>query len=56
MNRLPELNVPAVLNTVLYLLEYSDYPDKESDSVGELKRCIHKAITALEASHRGKPN
>lgn len=56
MSDLPELNVAAVLSTVLYLLEYSDYPDKESDSVNELKRCMHKAITALDTSHRGKPN
>jgi hypothetical protein len=56
MSSLPELNLTAVLNTILYLLEYTSYPGKESDTVGELKRCMHRAITDLESTHRGKPN
>jgi hypothetical protein len=56
MNDLPELNLTAVLNTVLYLLEYTDYPGKGSDTVGELKRCMHRAISDLETARRGKPN
>jgi hypothetical protein len=56
MNSLPELNITAVLNTILYLLEYTQYPGKGSEAVGDLKRCMHKAITDLEAAPRGKPN
>lgn len=56
MNSLPELNLAAVLNTILYLLEYTDYPGKGSDTVGELKRCMHRALTDLQSNHSGKPN
>jgi hypothetical protein len=56
MSNLPELNLTAVLNTILYLLEYSEYPGKGSDTVGELKRCMHRAISDLESTHRGRPN
>jgi hypothetical protein len=56
MRSLPELDLTAVLNTVLYLLEYTEYPGKGSESVGNLKRCVHEAITDLEATHRRKPN
>jgi hypothetical protein len=56
MNNLPQLNLSAVLNTILYLLEYTEYPGKGSDTVGDLKRCMHRALNDLEAAHRGRPN
>ncbi|HUB30782.1 MAG TPA: hypothetical protein VL967_13840 [Terracidiphilus sp.] len=56
MNNLPQLNLTAVLNTILYLLEFTEYPGKESETVGELKRCMHRAINDLETAHPGRPN
>jgi hypothetical protein len=55
MSRLPDLNLAAVLNTVLYLLDYTNYPGKGSKAVGDLKSCVHRAISDLEAAG-GKPN
>jgi hypothetical protein len=56
MSSLPELNLTAVLNTVLYLLEYTSYPGKGTETVGALKRCVHRAITDLESTQPGRLN
>ncbi len=56
MSSLPELNLTAVLNTVLYLLEYTSYPGKGTEAVGDLKRCVHRAITDLESTQPGRLN
>jgi hypothetical protein len=56
MSSLPELNLTAVLNTVLYLLEYTSYPGKGTETVGALKRCVHQAITDLESTQPGRLN
>jgi hypothetical protein len=50
------LDVTAVLRTVLYLLEQTDYPEKNSAPVAELKSCMHRAITDIESETRGRPN
>lgn len=55
MSEYPELNLSAVLHTVLYLLEFTEYPGKGSPAVGDLKKCVHRALTDLEAA-RGRPN
>jgi hypothetical protein len=50
------LDVTAVLRTVLYLLEQTDYSGKGSTAVNELKNCMRQAITDIESETRGKPN
>ena len=51
-----KLDVTAVLRTVLYLLEQTDYSGKNSAAVSELKSCMRQAITDIESETRGKPN
>jgi hypothetical protein len=51
-----KLDVTAVLRTVLYLLEQTDYSGKGSNAVSELKSCMRQAITDIESETRGKPN
>jgi hypothetical protein len=50
------LDVTAVLRTVLYLLEQTDYSGKGSTAVNELKNCMRQAIRDIESEMRGKPN
>lgn len=50
------LDVTAVLRTVLYLLEQTDYAEKDGAAVATLKSCMHKAITELEAESHARPN
>jgi hypothetical protein len=56
MDERHRLDVTAVLRTVLYLLEQTDYAEKNSPAVRELKTCMVRAITDLESETRGKPN
>jgi hypothetical protein len=56
MNSRQGLDVTAVLRTVLYLLEQTEYPAKGSSAVSELKNCMRQAITDIESETRGKPN
>lgn len=56
MNANHRLDVTAVLRTVLYLLEQTDYSGKGSTAVNELKNCMRQAITDIESETRGKPN
>ena len=56
MNGNHTLDVTAVLRTVLYLLEQTDYSGKDSTTVNELKNCMRQAITDIESERRGKPN
>jgi hypothetical protein len=50
------LDVTAVLRTVLYLLEQTDYSGKDSTAVNELKNCMRQAITDIESETGRKPN
>ncbi len=56
MNGKQGLDVSAVLRTVLYLLDETDYPQKNSSAVVSLRSCMHKAIVDIESELRGKPN
>lgn len=50
------LDVTAVLRTVLYLLDQTDYPEKDSAAIVELRTCMRRAITHIESEARGRPN
>jgi hypothetical protein len=50
------LDVTAVLRTVLYLLEQTDYSGKDSTAVSELKNCMRQAITDIESETGRRPN
>lgn len=50
------LDVTAVLRTVLYLLEQTDYLGKGSNAVNELKDCMRHAIADIESETGKKPN
>jgi hypothetical protein len=56
MNSNHRLDVTAVLRTVLYLLEQTDYSGKDSTAVNELKNCMRQAITDIESETIRKPN
>ena len=56
MERKHGFDMTAVLRTVLYLLEQTEYPGKSSSAVSELKSCMRQAITNIEVETRGKPN
>ncbi|MGB6192661.1 MAG: hypothetical protein WBF42_09350 [Terracidiphilus sp.] len=56
MNGKQGLDVTAVLRTVLYLLEQTDYPEKDGSAIASLKSCMHKAIAEIEVESRGRPN
>jgi hypothetical protein len=56
MNGDQRLDVTAVLRTVLYLLEQTDYSGKNSTAVHELKNCMRQAITDIELETGKKPN
>jgi hypothetical protein len=48
MNQESPLSLPAVLRTVVYLLEVADYPGKGGNAVADLITCIRRTITELE--------
>jgi hypothetical protein len=50
------LDIGAVIRTVLYLLEQTEYPGRNSSAVSELKSCMQRAITLLESELRARPN
>jgi hypothetical protein len=56
MNDNHRLDVTAVLRTVLYLLEQTDYSGKNTAAVSELKNCMRQAITDIEAETRARLN
>ncbi len=56
MNGRQGLDVTSVLRTVLYLLEQTTYPEKNSVAVTDLKSCMRRAIADIESESHGKPN
>lgn len=49
-------DVTAVLRTVLYLLDQTEYPEKNSNAIVELRTCMRQAITHIESETRTRPN
>ena len=56
MNGKEGLDLTSVLRTVLYLLEQTTYPEKDSSTVTDLKSCMRRAIADIESETNGKPN
>ncbi len=56
MNGKQGLDLTSVLRTVLYLLEKTTYPEKNSSAVTDLKSCMRRAIVDIESESYGKPN
>jgi hypothetical protein len=50
------LDVTAVLRTVLYLLDQTEYPQKNSIAISDLRTCMRRAITDMESEGLGRPN
>lgn len=54
MDERHRLDITAVLRTVLYLLEQTEYAEKNTPAVHELKACMVRAITDIESERHGK--
>jgi hypothetical protein len=44
------LNLAEILRTTLYLIEHTNYPGKTSATVKDLKECMMRAISEIDAS------
>ena len=44
------LNLIQILHATLTILENTDYPANDSQEVADLKLCLEKAITKIEAA------
>ena len=43
------LNLAEILRTTLYLIEHTTYPGKASNTVKDLKDCMMRAISEIDA-------
>jgi hypothetical protein len=44
------LNLSEILRTTLYLIEHTNYPGKASSTVNDLKECMMRAISEIDAT------